>query len=132
MSYVVSLKRLGDRPISVSEFMELSSEDSSLRKAPSEVPLEPGILELEWTDESGSAPEYFVLHAGEVEVTNPSDRALRKMQELAVRLGARVIGEEGEDLTGVSVPHSAVPSSKSGCAVVLLAVAGALLWFLWR
>jgi hypothetical protein len=56
---------------------------------------------------------HFLFHHGTLEVTTPNDSALIRMQEIAVALNARVIGEEGEDITDTSVPTG------SGCAGLL-------------
>ncbi len=60
------------------------------------------------------------LDDGSMWSTPRTDAGLMKMQELARKLGARVIGEEGEDLTDANV----TPAAATGCAAktaVLLA-----------
>lgn len=52
---------------------------------------------------------HFLFDQGILEVSTPNDSALIRMQGIAVALNARVIGEEGEDITDTSVP------SGSGC-----------------
>lgn len=106
MSYIVSIRRKEGHYISDAELRALIDKDTSLH----EVSLqdvkceEASACVVEWLPEGGSKPVLFVLEAGEVSVTTPSDAALRKMQELARLLDASVIGEEGEDLTTVEVP----------------------------
>ena len=132
MSYVISIKCLGGKPITASELREAIEHDPTLREMADEVETEPGVLSLEWVEEPGETPKVLTLYGGEIDVTSPSDSTLQKMQELAGRLGARVIGEEGEDLTDIhSSEFSAqTDQSGSGCLVIIFVIAGIIMWHL--
>lgn len=132
MSYVVSIRRLDGSPITVDDLRLATREDQSFREAAisNGEALHPSVLDLEWLPEGSQSPVSFSLSAGEVTVTTPSNAALRKLQELAGRLGASVIGEEGEDLTSVPVPAQ----EASGCGpaefVIVFLLAALGLWWL--
>lgn len=49
-----------------------------------------------WIDPETNAKHYFYFHRGEISVKNPSENAIKKMKELAVKLDAQVLGDEGE------------------------------------
>lgn len=49
-----------------------------------------------WTDPSDRSEVYFDLREWAISVANPEDSAVAKMKALAGRLGADVIGDEGE------------------------------------
>ena len=40
---------------------------------------------------------WFDYHRGRITVNNPDDRIIAKMKQIAERLGAKVIGDEGEE-----------------------------------
>ena len=133
MSYVVSIRRSEDSPITRDELRATVRDDPTFREATtvSGMILEPSVLDLEWRLGESDRPIGFCLCAGEVTVTTPSNEALRKMQELARALGARIIGEEGEDLTSVQVPeHQPEGFGRGGLVVFLLVAALALYWLL--
>lgn len=112
MSYIVSIRRRS--PITCDEVKNAvaGEPDFSLAEA------EDGSTTLRWLGDADGMPEYLELEGGTIEITTPSDEALAAAQRLAAKLGAEVIGEEGEDLTDVQAPGRAAP----GC--------GALLWAL--
>jgi hypothetical protein len=135
MSYVVSIKRSESRKIQEAEVRELVSTDSSLRDSCENDGQRDGApWAFAWAPEANSEPVMFVYYAGEVSATTPSHAALRKMQELASLLDARVVGEGGEDLTEVPVPEWEFTSKTvlSGCAIVVALVIGGLLWLFSR
>ncbi len=49
-----------------------------------------------WVDASGDDRGRLMLLNGKIIAKNPSDELIRKMVSLAEKLGARVIGDEGE------------------------------------
>ncbi|KAB8048646.1 hypothetical protein GCN78_18040 [Janthinobacterium rivuli] len=49
-----------------------------------------------WIDPKTNDKHYFYYHRGEISVKNPSENAIKKMKELAVKLDAQVLGDEGE------------------------------------
>jgi hypothetical protein len=130
VSYVVTIKRQNGAAVTPQQLQAAIADDPSLRaKSLDADNLEHDYLELSWHPEGQSKPALFILQAGEVCVTTPSDSALRKMQELAGRLGARVIGEEGEDLTDVPIPESELSwAGLTGCAVIVVVLAAVVWW----
>ena len=125
MSYVVSVVR--DSPIEREEVRALAGTSPSF-----EVEDADGICILHWRGTGTEKRESFVLSEGSLDVTSPSDAALTIAQELAGKLRARVIGEEGEDLTDVQV--SGGVATASGCgpfagSILLIAALVAIYWF---
>ena len=112
MSYVVSIRR--DTAITAEELRSVVQGDPEFTAATSTVEHADGVIELVWQVDENADPEFFVLSDGAVDVTTPSNNALRKMQAVAERLGAQVFGEEGEELTNVEVSDN-VPG---GCGPV--------------
>lgn len=53
-------------------------------------------LMASWVDPKTNEKHYFYYWRGEILVKNPSESAIKKMKELASRLGAHVLGDEGE------------------------------------
>lgn len=53
-------------------------------------------LMASWVDPKTNEKHYFYYWRGEISVKNPSESAIKKMKELALRLGAHVLGDEGE------------------------------------
>ena len=126
MSYVVSIARK-ERPIEVSELRRLVESDPELSILESAV--DHDVLDVLWRNSTEAEPVAFVLSAGSIEVTTPSDAALRKMQLLAGQLDAKIIGEEGEDLTNVEVLDVEFsPNAAWGC--LLLVAIGVAAWIL--
>lgn len=112
LSYVVSILR--DTAISGKELQAAVESDPELTIAVSDVELADGVLKIEWRPEKHADPEYFVLFKGVVDVTSPSNSALKAIQSLAVTLEAQVFGEEGEELTDVEVSNT----TPGGCGPV--------------
>ena len=126
MSYVVSVVR--ESPIEEAELEKIAVEAGDF-----ELEVMDGFSILHWLDAESNARESFVLSDGSLDITTPSDAALMAAQELAERLGAKVIGEEGEDLTEVEVSGNVTVSS--GCnpvagSIFLMGVLLALFWLL--
>ncbi len=125
MSYVVSIVR--DKPIDPAEVEALAASSPTF-----ELEDEDGICILHWANTSTDKHESFVLSDGTLDITSPSDAALTVAQELAAELGARVIGEEGEDLSDVHVTGD--PGASTGCgpltgSILLIAALLAAYWF---
>jgi hypothetical protein len=135
MSYVVSIRRMEPAGITAEEFRSLAARDDSLHVAdPHPEASESECCDVEWSPSSGGSPVLFAYYAGEVSVATPSHAALRKMQELARLLGAKVIGEEGEDLTEVEVPDWEISpvAGLSGCAVIVILLVATVWWLIAR
>jgi hypothetical protein len=100
MSYVVSVRRSDDAPITYPEFAEAISGDTAFSVAPdSQGMTEPSFV---WTADDTGHQTYFHFWIQEVTIESPSGSALRKLQELARQLDADVYGEEGEILSQVN------------------------------
>ena len=127
MSYVVSIRK--DAAISENELQAAVESDPELAIAVSDVELADGVVVIEWRPEKDADPEYFVLYKGVVDVTSPSNGALKKMQSLAVALEAQVFGEEGEELTDVEV--SDIPPTGCGPAAWVVLIFSMLLYAYW-
>ncbi|MCB1050486.1 MAG: hypothetical protein H6510_14700 [Acidobacteria bacterium] len=128
MSYVVSIRRPDSAQITAEEFRLLVTQDDSFHP----LGLEDGkSCVFEWLPPVGKNPVVFSFADGEVSVTTPSHAALKKMQALARSLNARVIGEEGEDLTEVAVPDRELPFAAIawGCALAILLFGAGIWWF---
>jgi hypothetical protein len=117
LSYVVSIRR--DSPITEDDLRLIVESDPDFH-----LPESPGnenhsSIVMYWQSDGQEEPVSFVLNDGLIEVTTPSDSALRKMQSLAKLLDAKVIGEESEDLTTAEI----VDTRSSGCGQFVWTVA---------
>lgn len=124
MSYVVSITR--NSPITETDLRALARELPAF-----EVEDSGDSSILHWTDITTGKRESFFLSGGSLDIASPSDAALEAAQDLAARLGAKVSGEEGEDLTAVG--PIAAPGDSTGCgpfawSIVLISVLLALYW----
>ena len=119
MSYLVTISREG-APLADAEVDAAFRADASFS-------VEGSPVTAVWQGLPGTPHEHFVYEDGAITVTTPSDAALVKMQQLAAALGAKVRGEEGEDLTDVPVP----PPSAGGMGLGALALAAMLAGVLW-
>ncbi|KAB2966515.1 MAG: hypothetical protein F9K18_05515 [Thermoanaerobaculia bacterium] len=133
MSYIVSIRRPPENPISESEIRALVDRDPTLSLDPNASVS--GELLIQWRAEPGSESVGFLFSGGSIDTTTtPSNAALRRMQLLAAALGARVFGEEGEDMTEADVPDAEVGAKGAfGCLLAALGL-GALAawWFFMR
>ena len=128
MSYVVSIRR--ELPITGQDLVAAIDGDKHFSIAENEDLTDASVV-LRWKKEADSATEYFVLHRGVIDITTPSNAAMEAAQTLADSLDAEIIGEEGEDLTGVSVPDD----DAVGCGPFIWATLGigallAIYWFI--
>ncbi len=124
MSYVVSIVR--EAPIGESELEDIANRDRGF-----ELDRADDTVILRWIDPESDMRESFVLIDGSLDITTPSDAALKVAQALAAHLGAQVFGEEGEDLTDVEVTGNVTTSSGCGPMSGTLAIIGLLLIAYW-
>ena len=124
MSYVVSIVR--EAPIEEAELREIAGDSSEFELEASD-----GHPILHWRMAETDKRESFVLTDGALDITTPSDAALIAAQDLAERLGARVEGEEGEDLTDVDVTGNVTVASGCGPMTATLAIVALLLVVYW-
>lgn len=123
MSYIVSIKREG-AAIQQAELEAAISDIAGFARD--------GALIIWQPPQADAKPSVFMLDdSGAIRVTTPSNATLRTMQTVARRLNARVVGEEGEDLSDVSAPDG--KTSPAGCiaALAVLAIAGCVVWWLF-
>ena len=124
MSYVVSIVR--EAPIDESELEDIASRDRGF-----ELDRADDTIILRWIDPESDMRESFVLIDGSLDITTPSDAALIVAQALAAHLGAKVIGEEGEDLTDADVSGNVTTSSGCGPMTGTFAIIGLFLILYW-
>jgi hypothetical protein len=111
MSYVVSITRPEGPPIEPAEVAGAVAGETGFAQPGNIAEHAPLLI---WQSST-----QINLSQGSLWVATPSDAALRMMQTLAVRLDARVLGEEGEDLTEVDLAIG-----KAGCAAPALLLLG--------
>nr|BAJ07069.1 hypothetical protein [uncultured bacterium] len=128
MGYIVTIERSEERPIEPEEFRSLAEADAELTV--DDAAVDADVLNVWWREASQLEPVAFVLSAGRIDVTNPSNAALRKMQELAGQLEAKVVGEEGEDLTDVESPDFEVSAKGLWGCLGLLVLIAVIVWLL--
>ncbi len=124
MSYVVSIVR--EAPIDESELEDIANRDRGF-----ELDRADDSMILRWIDPESDMRELFVLIDGSLDITTPSDAALKVAQALAAHLGGQVIGEEGEDLTDADVSGNATTSSGCGPMTGTFAIIGLFLILYW-
>ncbi len=124
MSYVVSIVR--DSPIDREEVRALAKASSAFEMEEAD-----GICILHWTNPDSDKRESLVLSSGSLDITTPSDAALTITKELARTLGAKVIGEEGEDLTDAQVSGNLGSSPGCGPFVGSILIIAALIAMYW-
>jgi hypothetical protein len=112
LSYVVSIRR--DKAITADELRSVVEGDPEFSDSTAADEHADDVMVLAWQTDENADPEFFVLSQGAVDVTTPSNNALRKMQAVAEQLGAQVFGEEGEEVTDVEVSDVA----SGGCGPV--------------
>lgn len=95
----------GDHPISLSEWQEIINGDPQLRLENAAEMIAPsvnlryeniGMAVCTMEDEDEEYPVYFDYRDGRIVVKNPNDQIINKMKEIAEKLNASVIGDEGE------------------------------------
>lgn len=123
MSYVVSIVR--PTPIGDAELEQFAADSA-------EFDLDRGTdaAVLSWRNPHSETVEFFVLTDGALEITTPSESGLATAQHIADKLGASVVGEEGEDLTNADKTSNAA-SSGCGPMTATLLMVGSLLAAYW-
>jgi hypothetical protein len=114
MGYDVHITRADDwlnaeeTPISLAEWQRCVDDDPDLRldnRAVGTVGGQPAVVYENdglavWTAYSGHDPNgnmaWFDYREGRIVVKNPDDEILEKMKAIAARLGAKVLGDDGE------------------------------------
>lgn len=111
MSYVVSITRGEEKPIQLNEFEKAVSNDPEFTKAPEcQDHNSPSYI---WTTNNSNKESYFHYWQPNIAIESPSYQALIKIQQLAKKLDANVIGEEGEDLSDIN-PDDLTPADDGG------------------
>ena len=131
MSYVVSIRRSDGSAIAAPEIEALVASDSELRMEPLPATGDPELW-IAWRSTDDSSTATFLLSEGGIHsTTTPSNAVLRKLQQMSRLLGARLIGEDGEDLTDIEIT-GVEPSAAFGwgCLVVVGFVLLAIGWWL--
>jgi hypothetical protein len=120
MSYVVSIRRT----IQKQEFLALIQNEPGFRiNSQNE-----DCAVVEWT-ESNTNNTLFVLSQGCIDVTTPSVVAFTKLEEIAKKLNAEVIGEEDKFIVPQrSVRQLVGGSTWIGWPVLVIVLAGLLIW----
>lgn len=92
-----------------------------------------GELLIQWRPESDSERVGFLFSAGSIDTTTtPSNATLRRAQLMAAELGARVFGEEGEDITEADVPKAEVSTKGAcGCLLAVLGLGALAVWWIF-
>lgn len=126
MSYIVEIKRVDVRPIEPAEVRALIAEDPELEldvdEAAPAAPASFDVLAFSWRPSPSADPVPLVLNRDGVIRTiggTPSNAILRKLGSIARALGARVVGEQGEDLTDAGEGPDVEPGALSGCLTCL-------------
>lgn len=114
MSYVLTIRR--DAPLRADELRALVQRDESLSILPDE---ETEVGAILWNGENPPLPLTF--DNGGIWSTPRNDAAIIKMQELARSLNARLIGEDGEDLTEEDFAAKAPLGCGGKVAIIVLA-----------
>ena len=130
MSYIVSVQRSDGSSITVREIEKLVASDPELQieSGHSAAPQE---LLVSWRSHSESSAARFALIDGSLQsTTTPSEAAIGKLQQISRALGARLVGEEGEDMTDIDV--TSVEPARAvgwGCLVLISLVLLAAWWW---
>ena len=121
MGYVVSVRRFIERQ----DVLDLVAADASLMLARDDE----AFLLLHWRH--ADAVSEIRWAQGQLRATSPADAAWGKLEELAARLGARVLGEEdGAPPRREALPagHAAGRVTWLGRPVMVVALAALLAW----
>jgi len=94
-----------EKPISLTEWKDIINKDQSLRMDGVAETVLPDGTTMRYENDgltiwlSGTDDEhyYFDFRNGEIVLKNPDDYVIEKMKELAIKLNARVIGDDGEE-----------------------------------
>jgi len=124
MSYVLNIFRApGKPPLTAEEWRSFIQSDSSL--ALESIPEQPGSACARWMAHPKQQLVLFTFADGRIATEARDDVIIRKAQEIARRLDARLQGEEGEFLEDVEMP------SRGGCAATICFAVALLLSLIW-
>ncbi|MCG8606303.1 hypothetical protein MJD09_15130 [bacterium] len=130
LSYVVSVRR--DTPITVEELRTLLAGKPEYTMSEISGAVDDESLELRWNSDSSAEEAVFVLSGGKIDSFTPSDETLAQLQVLANLLKAEVFGEEGENLTQVTVAANA----SGGCGPFIWSAVGiaafVFIYWIWN
>lgn len=93
-------------PITIDAWKRLVAEDKSFTATNAAVAVNPKTSEeiripgealAIWTDPETGRKAYFDYRQGRITVKDPDKAILKKMKEVAKEIGARVVGDEGEE-----------------------------------
>ncbi len=128
----MSIRRSDGSSIAPPEIEALVAADSELRIEPLPATGDSELL-IAWRSADQSATATFLLSEGGLHsTTTPSNAVLRKLQQMSRLLGARLIGEDGDDITDIEITGVEPSAAFSwGCLVVVgSAVLLAIWWWL--
>lgn len=131
MSYIISIKRDDDRPIEPDEVSRVIASDTELTVA--EGSAAGGDMLIYWRASPDAPAVQLTLSGGVIDsAATPSNATLLKMQDIAKKLDARLVGEEGEELTDVVVTDTDATPGQAWVFMILVfaVVAAALIWWL--
>jgi len=83
------------KPVTLDEWVQYVKNDSEFRFVQSQDPKDKP-KDAIWTDPKDKRECYFYYSDGEISVKDPDERILAKMQKVALKLKARVVGDDGE------------------------------------
>ncbi len=131
MSYTVSIRRTPENPLTESEIRALVDGDPTLSL--DSTAGVPGELILRWQADPHSESVGFLFSDGCLDTAAaPSNASLRRMQSWAAALDARLVGEEGQDLTEIDVPSAEVGTGTAcGCLLAAAGLVAAGVWWLF-
>jgi hypothetical protein len=124
VSYVVSIRRTKENPIQLNEFEKAVSDDPEFTKA-TEIQDQNSPSYI-WIQHNSIKETYFHYWQPDISIESPSEQAFEKIQQLASKLDASVIGEEGEALSSacsIKKPaddNSSLQSFINGMIVILV------------
>jgi len=84
-------------PVSAAEWIQLARGDGEFRVVQPEDPKETP-QDAIWICPDDQREIYFYYSAGEIVVKNPDALVIAKMRQVARKLKARVVGDEGEEI----------------------------------
>ncbi len=93
-------------PIAVDAWKKVIAEDKSFVATNAAVATNPktgeeirvpGAAMAIWTDSKTGKQAHFDYRQGRITVKNPDEAMIAKMKDVAKKLGARVVGDEGEE-----------------------------------
>ena len=83
-------------PIPVEDWIQYVKSDSEFRLVQPQDPKDKS-KDAIWVDPKSKQECYFYYSDGEISVKNPSDSVIAKMKKVALKLKAKVVGDDDED-----------------------------------